>query len=156
MRAFRFVEHVDRPPGDVWDVLVDLQQAFRWRPLVKAMETLDGRPVHAGSVVRITHEFFGRSGTTVSRTVEFEPGRRWVLRSAARPEGMEGWFEFIVEPEGNGTRVIATCELKAHRFLTRLHLPLIARSERKRRTEMLGNLKRLVEGHEGSDSGSDS
>jgi len=146
MRAFHFVEHVDRPPREVWDLLVDLRQASRWRPLIKSMETLDAQPLHSGSQVRITYEFFGRSDTRVSKTVAFEPGRRWVLHSAERPELMEGWFEFIVEPEMNGTRVVATCELKAHSFLTWLFLPLIARGERQRRAEMLGNLKRLVEG----------
>jgi uncharacterized protein YndB with AHSA1/START domain len=145
MRAFRFVEHIERSPEQVWNVLVDLSLAPRWRPLITSMETLDGLPVHAGSQVRITFEFFGRRDSRVSTTVAFEPGRRWVLRSSDNPQ-MEGFFEFIVDPEGSGTRVTALCDLKAHGFLPWLYLPLIARGERTRRAEMLGNLKRFVEG----------
>jgi uncharacterized protein YndB with AHSA1/START domain len=144
MRAYTFVEHIGRPPRDVWRVLVDLSAAPRWRPLIKSMETEDGTPVHAGSRVRLVIEYLGRRATRVSTTTEFEPERRWTLRSGDDP-AMEGFFGFELEPEGAGTRVTATCDLIAHRFLPWLFLPLLARGERQRRVEMLGNLKRYVE-----------
>ena len=100
MRAYTFREHIHRPPQRVWDVLVDLPLAPRWRPLVKQMETSDGQPVHPGSRVRTTIEYFGRVQSAESETVVFEPPRRWTLHAS---------------------------------------------SARRRRTELLGNLKRLVE-----------
>jgi hypothetical protein len=69
----------------------------------------------------------------------------WTLRSSDKPE-IEGFFEFRLEPESEGTKIVATCELKAHGFLPRLFLPLIGYGERQRRREMLTNLKRLIEG----------
>jgi len=144
MRAYTFREHIDRPPQRVWDVLVDLPLAPRWRPLVTQMETSDGRPVHPGSRVRTTIEFFGRVRSAESETVVFEPPRRWTLHSSSKPT-IEGFFSFELEPEGSGSRVTHTLDLKAHSVLTWLFLPLIARGERTRRTELLGNLKRLVE-----------
>jgi hypothetical protein len=146
MRAYHFVEHIDRPPQLVWDTLTDLRVAARWRPLVKAMETVDGQPLHTGSEIAVTFEFFGKVVRRVSTTAAFEPPRRWVMHSVDQPT-IGGYFEFIVEPDGErgGTRVTATCELEARTFLTWLFLPLIARGERTRRVEMLPNLKRLVE-----------
>jgi carbon monoxide dehydrogenase subunit G len=144
MRAYTFVERIDRPPQVVWDTLLDLSVASRWRPLTKKLETVDGQPVHAGSEVQVTIEFHGRVQKRISKTVVFEPGRRWVLRSSDNPS-MEGLFGFTVEPDGEGTRVTATCDLTAHGLLSWLFLPLVARGERTRRLELLPNLKRLVE-----------
>jgi len=145
MRAYTFREYIDRPPQQVWDVLVNLEVAPRWRPLVKSMETEDGLPVHAGSRVRLTIEFMGKRQSRTSTTVAFEPPRRWTLRSSDKPQ-MEGFFEFLLEAQGAGTQVVSTCDLKAHAFLAWLFMPLIARGEKQRRAEMLGNLKRFVEG----------
>jgi uncharacterized protein YndB with AHSA1/START domain len=146
MRAYTFKEHIDRPPRDVWHALTDLSAAPRWRPLVRSMETEDGEPVHAGSRVRVSIEFFGRRTSRVSTTTAFEPERRWTLHSSDNP-AIEGYFDFQLEPEETGTRVVTTCDLIAHSFLPWLFLPLIARGERKRRVELLGNLKRYVEGN---------
>ena len=144
MRAFHFVEYIDRPPREVWNALTDLSTAPKWRPLVVSMETVDGQPLREGSDVRLTVDAYGRRLTRVSRTTVFDPPRRWTLRSSQSP-AMEGFFDFVVEADGNGTRVEASCELEAHTFLTWLFMPLIARGERTRRVEMLSNLKRFVE-----------
>jgi uncharacterized protein YndB with AHSA1/START domain len=145
MRAFTFKEYIDRPPARVWEVLVDLSVAPRWRPLVKSSETEDGLPVHDGSRIRLTIEFLGRVTTRVSETIAFEPQRRWTLRSGDAP-ALDGVFDFLLEPTGTGTTVVATCHLHAHAFLPWLFLPMIAHGERRRRIEMLPNLKRFVEG----------
>jgi len=144
MRAYTFREYIDRPPRDVWDVLVNLEVAPRWRPLVKSMETEDGLPVHAGSRIRLTVEYLGKRMTRTSTTVAFEPPDLWTLRSSENPQ-MEGFFVFSLQPQGAGTEVVATCDLKAHAFLPWLFMPLIGRGERQRRVELLGNLKRFVE-----------
>jgi carbon monoxide dehydrogenase subunit G len=144
MRAYTFKEHIDRPPRDVWNVLVDLSVASRWRPLIKSMETEDGQPVHAGSRVRVVIEYLGRRSTRVSTTTAFEPERRWTLHSGD-VAAIEGYFDFQLEPDQTGTRVVASCDLIAHGFLPWLFLPLLARGERQRRIELLPNLKRYVE-----------
>ena len=144
MRAYTFEEYIDRPPRIVWDTLVDLEAAPKWRPLIHSMATEDGKPVHDGSKIRLVLDFVGQQLTRVSTTIAFEPERRWALRSADRPE-MEGVFDFRLTPDGSGTRIVATCDLTSHGFVPWLFLPMIARGERERRREMLGNLKRYVE-----------
>ena len=144
MRAYTFEEYVARPPARVWQALTDLASASRWRPRVKSMETEDGQPLGPGSRVRLTIDFHGRRYTRTSTTVKFEPERVWTLRSSQNPT-MEGWFEFRLEPKADGTKIVAECDLKAHGLLPTLLLPLIAYGERKRRREMLPNLKRWLE-----------
>ena len=144
MRAYTFEEYIDRPPRIVWDTLVNLEVAPKWRPLIQSMSTEDGQPVHAGSKIRITIEYLGQRRSRVSTTVAFEPGRRWALHSSDKPQ-MEGVFDFVLRPDGNGTRIVATCDLTSRGFLPWLFLPLIARGERQRRLELLANLKRYVE-----------
>lgn len=144
MRAFRFEEHIERSPSEVWAVMTDLSLSSRWRPFAVSMETVDGQPLHLGSDVRIVMDVLGRRAERVSRTVAFEPNRRWTLESGDIPR-LRGLFDFQLEPEGAGTRVIATCELTAHAFLPWLFLPIVARQERTYRKEILANLRRLVE-----------
>ncbi|HWJ16153.1 MAG TPA: SRPBCC family protein [Gemmatimonadaceae bacterium] len=145
MRAFHFVEHIDRPPRDVWNALTDLTVASRWRPLVVTMETVDGQPLHDGSDVRVIVDIYGKRLTRVSHTTAFDPPRRWTLHSSDTPS-YDGFFDFVLSPDGSGTRIEATCDLEAHGFLPWLFMPLIANGERRRRVEMLPNLKRFVEG----------
>ena len=148
MRAFRFEEHIDRSPAEVWGVMTDLSLSSQWRPFAVSMETVDGQPLHAGSDVRIVMDVLGRRAERVSRTVAFEPNRRWTLESGDIRQ-MRGIFDFQLQAERSGTRVVATCELTAHAFLQWLFLPIIARQERTFRKEILSNLKRLVESRTG-------
>lgn len=149
MRAFTFSEFIAAPPARVWQVLTDFDAAPKWRPLIVSMQTVDGQPLHLGSDVKIVAEFIGQRSERVSKTTAFEPGKRWTLHSGD-VKTIEGWFDFILEPNGNGTRVIATCDLTAHGVLTWLFLPLIGHGEKSRRVEMLPNLKRYVESHPGT------
>jgi len=144
MRAFTFEEFIARSPERVWSVLTDLAAAPRWRPMIVSMQTEDGGPLRVGGKVKIVAEALGKRADRVSTTNALEPNVRWTLHSGEGRE-IEGWYEFRLEPDGSGTRVIATCELKAHGILPWLFLFLIANTERRMRVEMLGNLKRLVE-----------
>ena len=144
MRAFSFTTHIDRPAREVWDYVIDLAQSSRWRPMTRSMETEDGRPIHVGQKLRVTLEVLGKVMVRESETREFEPPRRWVVRS--EHNGVEGFFEYVVEPERGGARVTLRCDVKAHAFLPWLFLPLICSGERRNRREQLDNLKRAIEG----------
>src|ERR1043166_1314423 len=111
MRAFTFVEYIDRPPREVWDALVDLENASRWRPMVRSMRAVDGGPQREGSEIEIVVEAFGRREKRISVITGFEPLRRVALRSVDQPV-IGGFFEFLLEPDGSGTRITALCELQ--------------------------------------------
>lgn len=143
MRAFTLSVHIARPRQAVWAYMTDLANSSKWRPFVSRMETVDGQPLAPGSDVRVVMDIMGRTLQRVSRTTVFEPPHRWALHSSSR--GIDGTFEYRVEPEGEGSRVVFLCDLTAHGLLPWLSLPLLAWSERRNRREQLPKLKALLE-----------
>jgi carbon monoxide dehydrogenase subunit G len=129
VRAFHFVEHIDRPPRDVWNALTDLTVASRWRPLVVSMETVDGQPLHDGQRRPGLVDIYGKRLTRVSHTTAFDPPRRWTLHSSDTAVLWTDSSTFVLSPDGSGTRIEATCDLEAHGFLPWLFMPLIANGE---------------------------
>ena len=153
MRGFRFEERIEGSPAEVWAALMDLAAAPRWRPLIRSMETEDGAPVRVGQRIRVVVELMGNAVVRSSETVALEPERRWTVRSAH--EGMEGVFEFRLDPTAGGTMVVHQFDVRTSR-LTRIPLlPLIALSERRLRRPLLPNLRRYVESHSAARIGAD-
>ena len=143
MRAFTFTTHIARPPQAVWNVLTDLALSSKWRPLIVSMETVDGKPLALGSDLRVTVEAMGTRQSRITKVVGFEPAKRWTLLS--KGDGIDGVYDFRLNPSGTGTNVVFTGDFIARRFLRYLVLPLIARSEKRTRETQLPSFKRLVE-----------
>lgn len=144
MRAFRYTTHIARPPDEVWAFITDFAAAPRWRPLVKFMGVADGGPTRAGARLRVTIVLGGRETTREVELAAVEPPRRLMTRSGS--SGIEGTFEYLVEPEGGGTRVTHTCHLWASRLLMWPAVPLLVPSQRRVHGQALPNLKRAMEG----------
>ena len=143
MRAYQYTTEVDAPPSDVWQVVVDLEQSPRWRPLVSRLVTEDGRPMALGSTLVGTFDLLGRRETRSMKVVAFEPAQR--LATHSEQDGYRGLIELALAAEGNGTRVTLTGDVFAQRFLKWLMLPFVARSGRSVRKRQLESLKALVE-----------
>jgi hypothetical protein len=108
------------------------------------MRTEDGGPLRAGSRLLMTVDAFGRQATRVSEMVVYEPPHHQAIRSVDQPT-VRGTFDFILEPHPRGTAITFTGDLVPQGIVSWLLFPLTARGERRARSEMLGNLKRLVE-----------
>ena len=76
MRAFTFTTHIARRPGIVWAFMTDLANSSKWRPFVARMETVDRKPLAAGSQVRVVMDVMGKRRERVSRTTAFDAPRR--------------------------------------------------------------------------------
>ena len=63
---------IDRPPGDVWSVLVDVERWADWTASIAAVERLDRSAFGVGSRVRIRQP---RLKTMVWQVSEFQQGR---------------------------------------------------------------------------------
>ena len=143
MKPFTMSEHAACSPGRAWEVLMDMSKAPRWRALTRRMELIGDGPVRVGSRYRLEMEVQGKRITRESEVVEYDPPRHITLHSAK--DGLFAWFDYRVEPEGDGTRITLAIRLATDRFWPRLVLPLIARGERAVRAEQLGKLKRVIE-----------
>jgi uncharacterized protein YndB with AHSA1/START domain len=142
MRSFLYAIHIDRAPETVWDYMMDPSKAPRWRNLVRSVEVLTPGPVREGSDLKVTFDVMGRVRTVTSRVWAFERGRRFGVRNTE--SNVTGVFEYRLEPDGTGTRVQFSCDVRPHGFMW-LFLPLLLRGNRMRYAQQLANLKKEVE-----------
>jgi carbon monoxide dehydrogenase subunit G len=142
MRSFRYTEHINRPPADVFAFMMDFNNAPRWRSLIRRMEVVGSEPLHQGSQLLLTIDVQGKVKQMVSEVWSYDPPRRVGYRNTA--VNVTGTFEYVLEPDGDGTRIALTCDVRPHGFMWLL-LPLLIRSNRARYADQLRNLKREVE-----------
>jgi uncharacterized protein YndB with AHSA1/START domain len=83
----RITEHVlvERPPPDVWAVLVDLESHPRWRPALREFRQGSDGPLAVGLRVREVLVWRGREIVLDDEITVLEPGRRLGIRGLARP-----------------------------------------------------------------------
>lgn len=101
---------VPSEPGRTFEYLSNFAHAREWDPSVKAGVELDEGPVAVGSRFELTLDFAGRENTMVYEVVEFEAGRRVLLR--AENEGVVSVDEITVEPAAGGSRVTYDADLR--------------------------------------------
>jgi len=91
-------------PQRVWEVLADFDRYAEWNPLnIRA----SGRAA-PGAKVRMTFLNLARPGSTVDQTVTLttcEPGRA-LAWSGTVPLIFHGRHHFLLEPDGEGTRLL--------------------------------------------------
>ena len=142
MRAFRYVERIERPQEEVFAFMMDFSTASRWRNMVRRIEVVGGGPVQQGSKLLMTMDVLGKTVQGESEIWRYEPPRCVGQRNTR--SGVTGVFEYILEPDQSGTTVIFTCDLYLH-GLTWLALPWVLRSNRNRFRDQLATLKRAME-----------
>jgi carbon monoxide dehydrogenase subunit G len=100
-------------PQDVWDVISDPHRHVLTLPAsVSQVEVL------GSGEISCTVSAMGKSERMLVRRTELEPPRRLVEQ---RVDGTrEGTTEFLVEPDGNGSRVTVTAVVALPRLLAGL------------------------------------
>ena len=142
MRSFTHVTHIDRTPGQVWAYMLDFSKASRWRNLVRTVDVLTPGPLRVGTELRVTFDAMGKVRSVISTISAFEPQRRFAVTNTE--SNVTGVFDYTLAPEGAGTRVTFSCDVRPRGFMWLL-LPLLLKSNRLRYTEQLSNLKDELE-----------
>jgi len=142
MRSFTYSTHIERPPDAVFSFLIDFKTASRWRSLVRTVELITPPPMREGSKLRVTVDVMGKIRQATSDVWVFDPPRRYGLTNTA--SNITGVFEYSLEPEGSGTLVRFTCDIKPHGLMW-LVLPFALRTNRMRYRDQLDRLKAAVE-----------
>lgn len=142
MRAFRYTEHIERPREEVFAYMMDFSTAPRWRNMVRRIEVVGGGPVKPGSKLLFTMDIMGKTKQGEVELWCYEPPHRFGQTNTRG--GVTGVFEYVLEPNGTGTLVSFTCDLRMHGLMWLL-LPWVLRSSRVRFRGQLAALKRAIE-----------
>lgn len=122
--------YVDRSAEVVYALVRDLERAPEWQ------DSLESVDVEAGTEVR---RFGGRRVEASFFVLEDDPPRRFAISSQGGPA--EARAEFDLEPDGDGTRVVFTIDLRL-RGAARLASGVVKPTAQR---EMRGDLERLKE-----------
>lgn len=103
----------DAEPQDVWDVIADPHSHIRTLPA-----SVSQAEVQENGDIACVVSAMGKSERMLVRRTELEPPRRLVEQ---RVDGTrEGSTEFVVEPDGTGSRVTVTAVVALPRLLAGL------------------------------------
>ncbi len=91
---------IERRPEDVAAYAGDPTNAPEWYQNIKSIDWKTSPPVQLGSKMDFVATFLGRRLAYTYEVVEFEPGRRMVMRTASGPFPMETTYTW--EPAGEG------------------------------------------------------
>jgi uncharacterized membrane protein len=122
--------YVDRSAEVVYALVRDLERAPEWQ------DSLESVDVEAGTEVR---RFGGRRVEASFFVLEDDPPRRFAISSEGGPA--EARAEFDLEPDGDGTRVVFTIDLRL-RGAARLASGVVKPTAQR---EMRADLERLKE-----------
>jgi carbon monoxide dehydrogenase subunit G len=125
--------YVARSPEVVYAVVRDLERGPEWQ------ESLESVDVEAGTEVR---RFGGRRAEATFFVLEDDPPRRFAIQSDGGPA--EARAEFDLEPDGDGTRVVFTVDLRL-RGAARLASGVVKPAAQRELRASLERLKELVE-----------
>jgi uncharacterized membrane protein len=95
---------IDRTPGEVFEVLTDLDRLPDWATMVLENHNTPEKPLRTGQTFGQTIRIAGRNLTTEWEVSELEAGRRVAYR-ATGPAGASLEMHQRIEPRDNGSRV---------------------------------------------------
>ncbi len=146
-RSTRPVAHdiyIDRPPSEVFDLILDLDRRLTWNRGVDRLEYEHERVNRVGTRHRCVID--GRLIDFETVTNDFGPDRLvYGERVENNPFVDEHVNYFIVEPEGSGSRVCFEAHLRPRPFPRSLLAPLVRLRLGRLVPTLLGSLKQAAE-----------
>jgi uncharacterized membrane protein len=136
---------IERPPGVVSVYACDPANAPLWYSNIKSIQWKSEQLVHVGSRIAFVAEFLGKRLEYTYEIAEYEPGERFVMRTAEGPFPMETIYIFKETPDGH-----TQMTLRNHgepSGVSKLMAPMIQAAMRSANEKDLANLKRILEGH---------
>ena len=142
MNGFRFTEHINRPPHEVFAVISNPTEATRFLDNITESRKLSDGPIAIGSAFRETRTIGGKQSTTDLVITAYEPDAH--VGVSAEAEGITVVYHYRLSPEDGGTRLEWACDLEAS-GLRRMMLPMVASIMKKEDGDHLRRLKAYVE-----------
>jgi carbon monoxide dehydrogenase subunit G len=136
----RFSESADvRPPPEAaFAYVTDQDRLAEWNDHVQWAEVVGGGPVAVGSKLRQQRRRNGRDFDLTFEVTGHDPPRRHVVEGSVL--GVDTTMSFTLRPEGAGTRVTMTADVRG-RGLRRLLAPVVTGEMRKSTVAALAALR---------------
>lgn len=133
---------VERPPDDVFAFLTDLSSVPEWQSGAVEVRELEGA-VGVGTKYVEVLKFLGRQFEATIEVTEYEPGRRFSIKTLSGPIPFQ--VQHTLEPSSDGgTRLHVTLEGEPG-GLFKIAEPLVMRNAQRQVANDFATLKRLVE-----------
>ncbi len=133
---------VARPPAEAFAYLSEFANTAEWDPGIAESKKLTDGPVRVGTEYDVVAVFRGNRQPFRYRVTELEPGRRVVLAGESTQATSVDVIE--VEPDGTGSRVRYSAEIKL-KGLRRLVEPFLMGTLERTGREALAGLKRTLD-----------
>ena len=134
---------IERPIDVVSAYAADPTNAPDWYANIESVEWETEPPLTAGSKLAFVARFLGRRLAYTYEIVEFDPGRRLVMRTAQGPFPMETTYTWAPDGEAGTTMTLRNRGEPAG--FSKLMAPLMAPAVRRANKKDLAALKRLLE-----------
>ena len=142
MNGFRFSEHINRPPVEVFAVISDPTEATDFIDNIVESHKLTAGPIAEGTAFRETRVVGGKTSTADLIISAYEPDTHVGVSSEA--EGIRVIYHYRLIPDNGGTTVEWTCELEAS-GLRKMMLPMVAAIMKKEDGDHLKLLRAYIE-----------
>lgn len=123
-------------------MIADPTQATAFLDNITASEKLTDGPITVGTSFRETRLMKGREATAELTVTAHQPDSHVAISSEA--EGISVTYDYRIAAEGDGTRVVWTCQLEAG-GLRKALLPVVAAIMKKEDGDHLRQLKAYLE-----------
>ena len=139
---FEHEEVVNRPAREVFAYLSDPANLPEWQGSVVEARRESGGEIAVGSTFRETRSLLGRRVESVLEVTEYEPEKRFSLRTLTGPVRIS--VRHVLESIDGATRIRITGEGEPGGFV-KMPGPLLARMVRKQAESDFATLKRVLE-----------
>jgi uncharacterized membrane protein len=134
---------IQRPREEVSAFAADPSNATAWYKNIRSVEWETPPPAVVGSRVRFVAEFLGRTLEYTYEVRDLQPGRRFVMRTAAGPFPMETTYTWEDAADG-ATRMTLRNRGEPSGFAA-VSAPFMARAMRRANQADLRRLKQLLQ-----------
>ena len=134
---------IERPVGDVWAVLTDLESHPRWRPALREFRQVSDGPLRVGSRIREVLSWRGREIVLADEVTALDPERR--LSISGGWDAAEFELDLLLEPRPTATAVTFDWTMRPKSLLMRVATPFLGRAMRRATVEELEGLEAYVE-----------
>ena len=135
---------INRPVKEVYDYVVNVENAQKWQPAVIELKRITDGPIRVGTKFSEVAKMMGRRINTTCEITELEPNKTIAFK-ATSDGPLEYQTTYTLEPNGSATRLKIIGLFRTKGFW-RLLEPLLKGEVKKESQQELTIMKKVIEG----------